>query len=195
MTQLPINPGFLEVYCGPMKSGKSLELMYRVEKLRHMADTKFIFFKPKIDTRATKIKSRFSQLEYDCILVDEQNPQEILDYVTNEKLVVIDEAQFFSRKLIQIINTLLDKNINVVVAGLDLDYKRDPFGIMPELLALANEVHKLTAICEVEGCNEPAIFTQRLKYNPDIIVVGDKEEGYGPCCRKHHFIPLPEKND
>jgi len=193
-----IQPGVLEVFCGPMKSGKSFEVLKRVEKLRYMSDADFVFFKPKIDVRDEKIKSRFGNLDCECILVDEKNPFEICRHVLpKHKLVVIEEAQFFDFSIVGVINELLNRNINVVVSGLDLDFRGEPFGVMKNILSLANEVTKLTGICDVKGCNKLATRTQRLvngapaSYDEPIISIEgkNKKEIYECRCRKHHVVP------
>jgi thymidine kinase len=185
-------PGILEVFCGPMKSGKSLELIHRVEKLKYMTGINISFFKPKIDTREENLKSRFSGTSYDCNFVS--NSREILNLIKDEKIIVIDEAQFFDEDLFLVIKHLLGQDFNVIAAGLDLDFRGEPFGPMPRILSLANEVKKLSGICDFKDCNNPAHFTQRLingdpaSYNSPLILIGDKDY-YETRCRKHHFVP------
>ena len=106
---IPFTPGFLEVYCGPMKSGKSMELIHRVEKLKYMRDVDFAFFKPDIDTRETTIHSRFSNNEYTCTLIPSQKPEEILKYLNGHKVILIDEAQFFNKNIVAVVRELMDK--------------------------------------------------------------------------------------
>lgn len=185
-------PGILEVFCGPMKSGKSLELIHRVEKLKYMTGIKLKFFKPRVDTRDTLLKSRFSDIGYDCVFVN--NSKEIINNIDDELVIVIDEAQFFDEDLFLVVKYLLKEEHNVLVAGLDLDFRGEPFGVMPKILSLANEVKKLSGICDFEGCNNPAHFTQRLinkdpaPYNSPQILIGDKED-YETRCLTHHFVP------
>lgn len=189
-------PGVLEVFCGPMKSGKTLEIINRVEKIQYMEGFDFLFVKPKMDTRDPVIKSRFAEIKRNCVFVDEKNPSVLLDIVAPQhKVVVIDEAQFFDESVIKVVEHLLLRDHNVIVAGLDLDFRGEPFGPMPELLAKAHIVHKLTAVCEVPGCSALASRTQRLvngepaPYDAPIILVGDEKEGYEPRCLKHHCVP------
>ncbi len=189
-----VRPGHLEVFCGPMKSGKSLALLHRVEKLKYMKNAPFLFVKPKLDTRDSQIKSRFHSLQHACVFVDEKNPEEILSLVDGHALVAIDEAHFFGEKIIQVIKSLLAQGMNVVVSGLDLDFRGEPFGAMPILLSLADEVHKLSGVCDFEGCSNPATRTQRLvnglpvEYDASIILVGDTQEGYQCRCLQHHEV-------
>ncbi len=191
--EIPFTPGFLEVYCGPMKSGKSLELIHRVEKLRYMTDIEFIFFKPDVDTREKTIHSRFSNLQYNCILIPSENPVKMFEYMNGQKVILLDEAQFFSKGIVDVVNKLIDKKLNVVAAGLDLDYRREPFGSMPELLSLANHVQKLTAVCEEQGCNDAGRFTRRNIYVPGQVVIENSPNLYSVTCLDHHFIPSPNK--
>lgn len=185
-------PGILEIFTGPMKSGKSLELIHRVEKLKYMTGIEIAFFKPIVDTREENLKSRFSDNGYECIFVS--HSKDIIDNLADEKVVVIDEAQFFDMGLFNVVKYLLSDDYNVIVAGLDLDFRGEPFGAMPNLLALANDVKKLSGICDFKGCNSPAHFTQRLingdpaRYDSPTILVGDSDH-YETRCRKHHFVP------
>ncbi|MFT4261090.1 MAG: thymidine kinase [Candidatus Woesearchaeota archaeon] len=185
-------PGILEMFTGPMKSGKSLELIQRVERLKYMTGIDIAFFKPKIDTRDKNLVSRFSDNGYDCVFVS--SSRDILDNLDDEKVVVIDEAQFFDEDLFDVVKYLLSEEYNVIVAGLDLDFRGEPFGPVPSLLALANEVKKLSGICDFKECNNPAYFTQRLingdpaRYDSPTILIGDSDH-YETRCRKHHFVP------
>lgn len=197
MTYPLIKPGVLEVYCGPMKSGKTKEIINRIDKLRFMKDSDFIFIKPLLDTRDSMIKTRFGDLSYECAFVEENNPDEIIRRVEDKhKLVIIDEAQFFGVGIIQVIEKLLLSGRNIIVGGLDLDFRGEPFGQMPHLLSMAQEVYKLSAICEFKNCNSLANRTQRLidkkpaEYNsPIVLIEGSGDETYEPRCLTHHFVP------
>ncbi len=191
-----IKPGIFELYCGPMKSGKTRELIHRVDNLNYIKGCNFLFFKPALDTRSKNVSSRFGSLTCECMAVDEKNPKEILKMVTPPvHLVAIDEAQFFHEKMSEVIETLLKRDVNVIAAGLDLDFRGEPFGPMPKLLAMADMVHKLTGICDYDGCGAPATRTQRLvngqpaSYHSPIILIGDQKEGYQCRCLKHHEVP------
>ena len=191
-----IKPGILEVYCGPMKSGKTRELIHRVDNLHYIKGCNFVLIKPAVDTRNIKIQSRFGSLSSECVLVNEKQPEEIIAAVKPEhRVIAIDEAQFFTESVIQVIKHLLNQDKNVIVAGLDLDFRGEPFGQMHHLLAMADIVHKLTGICDYEGCGAPATRTQRLvagkpaSYYSPIILIGDVQEGYQCRCLKHHEVP------
>jgi thymidine kinase len=191
-----IKPGILEVYCGPMKSGKTRELIHRIDNLHYIKGCNFILIKPALDTRSIKIQSRFGSLSSDCILINENKPEEILEVVKKEhQLIAIDEAQFFKEKIISIVESLLQQDKNVIISGLDLDFRGEPFGQMHHLLARADIVHKLTGICDFDGCGAPATRTQRLvdgqpaSYHSPIILIGDATEGYQCRCLKHHEVP------
>jgi thymidine kinase len=188
-----VKPGVLEVFCGPMKSGKTREVIHRVDKLQYMEDFTLLVVKPSIDTRDATVRSRFGKLSVDCEFVDD--PVEILELFGNQQVVVIDEANFFNEDIVRIVQELLVRDVHVIVAGLDLDFRGEPFGSMPTLLALADEVHKLTGVCDVSGCNSVSTRTQRLvndapaHYDSPIILVGDENEGYQTRCRIHHVVP------
>ena len=130
--------------------------------------------------------------------VDEKNPVEILDLVKPEhKIVAIDEGQFFSEAIIFVIEKLLKQGKNVLVAGLELDFKAEPFGSMPEILCLADEVYKQPAVCQYPGCGLPATRIQRMidgkpshYTSPLIIIEGtQKNVDYFSHCIKHHEVP------
>ena len=191
-----INPGVLEVYCGPMKSGKTRELINRLDKLNYLPSCEFDIFKPAIDTRTNKIISRFGSLSYNCQFVDENHSYEILDKMKNDsKLIAIDEAQFFSKGIEQTIEKLLRNDINVIVSGLDMDFRGESFGRMHNLMSMANKVTKLTGVCDYEDCSNEATRTQRLidglpaPYESETILIGDSKEGYECRCLNHHIVP------
>lgn len=190
-----INPGVLEVICGPMFSGKTFELMHRVEKLNYLKGSKFHLFKPAKDTRDASIKTRFNGLEIECVSI--KKPEEIFAHLKEgSHLVGLDETQFFQKEIIKVINELLRQDINIIAAGLDLDYRGEPFGIMSDLLAMADNVEKLFATCSYPRCKRKATRTQRLingqpaHYNePTIVVEGSGKEVYEARCLKHHKVP------
>lgn len=193
------NEGLLEVYAGPMRSGKSLRLIQRLDRLDY-SGVKHVLFKPVTDDRdKQKLYSRAMIKSYECNLIDPKEHSKMLDLVSDERVVAIDEIQFFNFDVWDSIETLLKKDINVVVAGLDTDFRGEPFGATPYLLAQADIVYKLHAFCEFKDgkdvmCGHPALMTQRLengvpaKYSSNIILPGDVKEGYEARCRKHHII-------
>lgn len=190
-----ITPGILEIYCGPMNSCKTRELINRLDRFERLTGHKYTIFKPDLDTRDSKIKSRFGELSYDCTFTKYNKPEEILKKVNGEDLVIIDEVQFYSEGIEKTIEKLLLENTHVIAAGLDLDFRGEPFGRIPQLLALADIVHKVTAVCDYNECNNPATRTQRLidgnpaNYDSPTVLVGDRAEGYESRCLKHHFVP------
>ena len=186
------NKGKLEVVCGPMFSGKSEELMRRLRRAK-IARQNSIIFKPKIDTRyiASNIVSHDGN-SLDAFPIEEVN--DILEMATYNLATVIgiDEAQFFTQSVINVICTLIEQGKRVVVAGLDLDYRGVPFGPMPTLLAIADNVTKLQAICNI--CGGDAHFTQRIvnskpaPFDDELIIKIGGQESYQARCRACHII-------
>ena len=184
--------GSIEVVCGSMFAGKTEELIRRVRRLKY-AKKKYIAFKPIIDTRYSTKEELVSHNMSTCEAVLVKDSSEIMSKVSIDlDAVIIDEAQFFDSGIASVVETIADMGIRVIVGGLDRDFRGDPFGPMPQLLALAENVTKLTAICVV--CGESATRTQRIvngkpaNYNDDLILVGAKES-YEPRCRIHHEVP------
>lgn len=182
--------GFIEVITGPMFAGKSEELLRRLTRLEY-AKKDYICFKPAIDSRSgiSQIVSRNGKKTK---AIEIKDVRDILKHVTEKHVaVLIDEVQFFDKQLVDIIEQLADGGKRVIVSGLGRDFRGEPFGIMPELMARAEFVTKLTSICMV--CGAPATRTQRLikgkpaKYDDPIVMVGDTES-YEPRCRQHHIV-------
>lgn len=183
--------GSLEVICGSMFCGKTEELIRRLRRAR-IAKQNVQVFKPAIDNRfdVAKVTSH-SGLDVDAVPVG--NSREILKKLDPETTVVgVDEAQFFDDEIVDIVDQLADKGLRVIVTGLDTDFRGEPFGKMPVLMARAEKVEKLRAICMV--CGEEASRTQRLvngkpaRYDDPIVVVG-AQELYEARCRQHHDVP------
>ncbi len=187
--------GRLEVITGPMFCGKTDELLRRLRRAI-IAKQKIQVFKPGFDIRysSEKVTSHAGN-EYNAYPVENISdvPTLLHDEVT---LVAIDEAQFFGDEIVDVIQALVDTGIRVIVAGLDMDFRGEPFGQMPVLLAQAEIVDKLHAICMV--CGEQATRTQRLVdsspayYDDPIIIVGASEM-YEARCRIHHQVPRKEE--
>jgi thymidine kinase len=199
-------PGVLEVYAGPMKSGKTLALTMRVAQIPYIEECEFLFIKPRCDTRDKTIHPRGTSLAYDCQFVDEQDPWEILRIVDglkattmpNLRLLLGDEANLFKRgDIVDVTQRLLARDLNVVYAGLDTDFRGRSFGGMGDLMAMADMVYKLTAVCDYPGCVRPARWTQRLvngepaHYDDRLVVIeGSSEDvSYEARCFKHHVVP------
>ena len=189
--------GWIEVICGPMFAGKSEELIRRVKTLSY-AHQKIVAFKPAIDNRYDKsaIASHDGE-KYQAFAI--KSAEDILPLVESDvQVVAIDEVQFFKDSIVSICESLADRGVRVIVAGLDTDFRGEPFGVMPLLLARAEFVTKLSAACTVCGC--AATRTQRLvdgkpaNYDDPIILVGAKES-YEARCRKHHIVPNKPNSD
>lgn len=186
-----LQKGWIEIITGPMFAGKSEELIRRIRTLSY-AHKKIVCFKPAIDDRYDTVAIASHDGEkLDAIPIS--SADEILEHVLPDSEVVgIDEIQFFSNEIISICEQLADRGVRVIAAGLDTDFKGEPFGPVPELLARAEFVSKLSAACTICGC--AATRTQRLidgkpaKYDDPVILVGAKES-YQARCRKHHEIP------
>ena len=183
--------GSIDVITGSMFCGKSEELIRRLRRAS-IAKQKIQVFKPAFDDRyAVEKVTSHSGSEFDAvpILGAPEIPQKLLADTT---VIAIDEAQFFDAELVTITQELADHGIRVLVAGLDTNFRGEPFGSMPELMAKAEIVDKLHAICMV--CGEPASRTQRLidgepaKYDDPVVIVGASEL-YEARCRKHHQVP------
>jgi thymidine kinase len=181
--------GWIEVICGPMFSGKSEELIKRIRRAQ-IAQRRVQIFKHGIDARydATSIVSHSQQSLPGIAVTDVADIVDLVDDRT--ELVAIDEGQFFDDNLIDVANKLANLGKRVIVAGLDMDYKGNPFGPMPRLMCSSEYVSKQLAICMT--CGDPANFTQRLTQATDQIVVGASET-YEARCRRH-FEP-PEKEN
>lgn len=176
--------GTLEVISGCMFSGKTEELI-RVLKRCLIAKQKILVFKHASDIRYSQeeLYSHNGQ-KISSFLIENAN-EIFLQNLNQVNVIGIDEAQFFNDDVIDYVERLMEEGIRVVIAGLELDYKRRPFGCMPKLLAMANKVTKLTAICS--QCCDDAFYSQRLIHNDEIVLVGASEY-YEPRCRKHHKI-------
>ena len=179
--RLSTRPGWIEVITGCMFSGKSEELIRQIRRAE-LARQKVKVFKPKMDDRYSKneVASHNNNKSPSTVIED---PLEILRQVDAYTQVVgIDEAQFFSDEIIQVAHQLAEEGKRVIVAGLDTDWRGQPFGPMPQLLAQAEVINKQYAICMV--CGEPATRTQRLVGDKENILVGSTE-AYEARCRRH----------
>ncbi len=183
--------GSIEVICGSMFSGKTDELIRRLVRAT-IARQKVQVFKPAIDVRyaAEKVTSH-AGADFDAIAVEKA--RDILATVEQDTDVVgIDEAQFMDDDIVRVAQELADLGKHVLVAGLDMDFRGEPFGAMPALMAKAEHVTKLHAICMV--CGEEASRTQRLvngkpaRYDDPVVIVGAAEL-YEARCRVHHEVP------
>lgn len=184
------HPGSIEVITGSMFCGKTEELIRRLRRAK-IAKQNVQVFKPIIDNRYNLQKvTSHAGTEFEAQPVTESN--EILRFLDKSTTVVgIDEAQFFDNEIIKITQHLADRGLRVIVTGLDTDFRGESFGPMPELMAKAEIVDKLHAICVV--CGENACRTQRLvnghpaHYDDPVVIVGASEL-YEARCRKHHEV-------
>lgn len=183
-------PGWIEVISGCMFAGKTEELIRRINVLAY-AKKQIMVFKPDIDNRysETDVVSH-SGLKIKSIPI--KNASEILEHINEDvDVVAIDEVQFFDEEVVEICERLALAGKRVMVAGLDMDFRGEPFGIMPQLITRAEFVTKLTAVCV--KCGAPATRTQRLvngkpaAYGDPIVMVG-ASESYEPRCRHCHEV-------
>ena len=189
--------GSLEVICGSMFSGKSEELIRRLKRSQ-LAKRGVLAFKHSLDDRS-HIEYVVSHNGNKIKAIPINNPETILELITPEVEVVgIDEVQFFSQEVINIVCKLIEQGKRVIIAGLDLTFNCTPFGPLAQLLAIADKITKLKAICM--ECGKEAQFTQRLVNNKpahfdDPTVVVGAEEQYQARCRDCHIIDkLPKSN-
>ena len=166
------NFGLIEVICGSMFSGKTKELIRRINRAK-LAKFKTIVFKPRIDSRnkGNYITSH-DRDKFGATVVDDEN--EILNKAKKYHIIGIDEAQFFSSSLVDVCNNLANSGKRIIVAGLDMDFKGKPFGPMPNLMATAEFVSKLHAICSKSG--KMANYTHRKSKDKKHIKIGDDNE-------------------
>ena len=183
--------GSIEVICGSMFSGKTDELIRRLVRAR-IARQKVQVFKPAIDVRYAEGKvTSHAGADFDAIpvAVAKEIPGR-LDADTT--VVALDEAQFMDPDLVEVVQTLAERGVRVLVAGLDMDFRGEPFGPMPLLMSKAERIDKLHAICMV--CGDEASRTQRLvngrpaRYDDPVVIVGAAEM-YEARCRRHHEVP------
>lgn len=194
---IQLREGWIEIICGSMFAGKTEELCRRIRRIQYAKKT-VVVFKPVIDNRYGT-KEVVSHNNTRVKSVDITKASEILEYFKDKPLpyaIAIDEVQFFDKDVIGICEEYANKGIRVICAGLDKDFRGEPFGVMPDLLSRAEYVTKLNAICQV--CGGIATRTQRIidgkpaYYEDPIIVVGAKE-CYEARCRHCHEVPHREK--
>jgi thymidine kinase len=183
--------GWIEVICGSMFSGKTEELIRRLRRAQ-IARQRIQVFKPAIDVRyAEKAIASHNGLQEQAIPVNgSAGVLEVIDRTAD--VIAIDEIQFFDEGILEVCNYLANQGKRVICAGLDMDFRGHPFGPIPRLLAIAERVDKLQAICVV--CGMPASRTQRLiegkpAYYSDPVVLVGASEVYEARCRRHHEVP------
>ena len=169
--------GWIEVICGSMFSGKTEELIRRVKRAR-IANQKIKVFKPIIDSRSKNFIESHDESKLESIEV--KLSSEILNNSLNCDVVAIDEAQFFDNEIVSVCNRLANNGIRVIVAGLDMDYLGNPFGPMPNLMAISEYVTKVHAVCKKSG--NIANYSFRKNKKKDIVIIGEKDK-YEPLSR------------
>ena len=171
--------GSIEVICGSMFSGKTEELIRRIRRAQFAHQTIKIF-KPSIDTRYSEVDViSHNQTSISCNPISKS--RDIVNLVGSVDVIGIDEAQFFDLDIISVCKELANNGKRVIVAGLDMDFKGRPFGSMPDLMAIADDVYKVHAICV--KCGNLAYISHRLVSNEKRVLLGEKEV-YEPLCRK-----------
>lgn len=170
--------GRIEVICGSMFSGKTEELIRRLRRAQ-FAKQKVEIFKPDIDVRYDELKV-VSHSGQEIMSTPVPNSTNILLLANDVDVVGIDEAQFFDDELPNVCNTLANRGIRVIIAGLDMDFLGKPFGPIPGLLAIAEDVTKVQAICL--ECGELAYVSHRTHMNDKLVLLGETES-YQPLCR------------
>ena len=174
----PMQKGSIEVICGSMFSGKTEELLRRLKRA-NFAKLKVEIYKPTIDTRYDNQKVVSHDENYISSMIVNTS-SEILNLIDNPDVVAIDEAQFFTDDLSNICNELASSGIRVIVAGLDMDFLGNPFGPIPNLLAIAEHVTKVHAICL--DCGDIANHSYRISEEENLVALGEKNN-YKPLCR------------
>jgi len=185
-----VQPGRIEVITGPMFSGKSEELIRRLKRAR-IARQRVVCFKPDIDLRyhRSAIASHSAQTHDACVVANVERLREALfAQIDQIEVVGIDEAQFFDESLIALSLELIHLGKRVLIAGLDTTFAGEPFRPIPDLMAIADEVMKLSAVCM--RCGAPAVHTQRLGGSQELVVVGAAGM-YEARCRAH-FEPFAD---
>ena len=171
--------GCIEVVCGSMFSGKTEELIRRLRRAQ-FANQKIEIFKPVVDNRYSDVEV----VSHDSHSIKSKpisSPEQMLEIDDDVQVVGVDEAQFFDQSLVEVCQTLANRGVRVIVAGLDTDYTGKPFGPMPMLMAVAEDVQKVHAICV--KCGNLANHSHRLSKSTDLVVLGEKDI-YEPLCRE-----------
>jgi thymidine kinase len=167
-----------------MFSGKSSELLRRLERVMR-AKQPFILIKPATDTRSGGVVATHSMQEKPATIIPADQPWKILDLIGDARVCGIDEAQFFTSEIVDVVEDLANRGVRVIVAGLDQDYLGKPFHPMPALMAVSEKVDKLHAICSV--CGEDAFRSQKIVPDVGQVDIG-ADDKYEARCRKHFSV-------
>lgn len=170
--------GSIEVICGSMFSGKTEELLRRLKRAE-FAKMKTIVFKPKVDSRYNK-KNVVSHNKNKIQSIPIEKAKDILEHIDIAQIIAIDEAQFLNDDLVDVCTKLANKGKRIIIAGLDMDFLGQPFGVIPKLLAIAEKITKVQAICI--DCGDNASYSFRKTNEKKLIKLGEQNE-YKPLCR------------
>ena len=170
--------GSIEVICGSMFSGKTEELIRRMKRAQ-FAKQKVEIYKPCIDVRYSEDKV-VSHDAHSIPSIPIDSPQKMLEMSNDVEVVGIDEAQFFDESIVEVVQSLANRGVRVIIAGLDTDFLGKPFGPMPALMAVAEDIQKVHAICV--RCGSPANHSHRLSKSDELVVLGETDI-YEPLCR------------
>ena len=182
--------GSIEVICGSMFSGKTEELIRRLKRAQ-FAKQKVEIYKPCIDVRYSEDQV-VSHDSHSIPSTPIDSPASMLLLSSDVEVVGIDEAQFFDDTLVDVVQTLANRGIRVIIAGLDTDFLGKPFGPMPALMAVAEDIQKVHAICV--KCGSPANHSHRLSANDQLVVLGEKDV-YEPLCRHCYNAAIQAEKD
>ncbi len=183
-----VRPGRIEVVCGSMFSGKTEELIRRLKRAK-FARQRVEIYKPAIDTRYSD-EEVVSHDSNSILSTPVDSPTSILLLANDADVVGIDEAQFFDNSLVDVCNELANRGKRVILAGLDMDFKGQPFGPMPALMAIAEDVTKVHAICV--KCGSLAHISHRIVKGEKQVLLGEKDE-YEPLCRECYNKAIENK--
>ena len=184
----PKKAGSIEVICGSMFSGKTEELIRRMKRAQ-FAKQKVKIYKPCIDVRY----SEDQVVSHDAHSIPStpiDSPAKMLELSNDAEVVGVDEAQFFDETLVEVVQSLANRGVRVIIAGLDTDFLGKPFGPMPALMAVAEDIQKVHAICV--RCGSPANHSHRLTSSEQLVVLGEKDS-YEPLCRHCYNAAMAAK--
>ena len=185
-----IKSGCVEVICGSMFSGKTEELIRRLKRAQ-FANQKIAIFKPTIDNRYSDVDVVSHDL-HSITSTPIDAPVKMLGIADDVQVVGIDEAQFFDDSIVEVAQTLANRGVRVIVAGLDTDFLGKPFGPMPALMAIAEDVQKVHAICV--KCGNLANHSHRLSASTNLVELGEKDV-YEPLCRQCYIAARAEEKN
>ena len=182
--------GSIEVICGSMFSGKTEELIRRMKRAQ-FAKQRIKIYKPCIDVRYSE-EDVVSHDAHSISSTPIDSPAKMLEMIGQVEVIGIDEAQFFDGSIVEVVQTLANNGIRVIIAGLDTDFLGKPFGPMPALMAVAEDIQKVHAICV--KCGSPANHSHRLSKNHELVVLGETDI-YEPLCRHCYNSAIEEEKE